>query len=229
MIGALFAALLAVAPVPSLTGPVVDRAGVLAPAEVQSLGSLARRAQEAGGPQMAFLLLESLEGETIEEASIRVAEAWKLGSAQEDDGLLFVVSVGDRQVRIEVGGGLEGAITDAQAGRIIRETIVPAFRRDAYGEGLHAAAVRALDLVGTHLEGVERPKPDQPPAWLVALILLAALVFLGKYGLIGGGRGGGGFPGGGFPGGGFPRGGGGGGGYRGGGGGFSGGGGSGRF
>lgn len=232
MIGALaLTALLAVVPVPPLSGPVVDRAGVLAPAEARALDTLARRAHESGGPQMAFLLLPSLEGEPIEETSIRVAEAWKLGSAERDDGLLFLVSVGDRQVRIEVGGGLEGAITDVQAGRIIRETIVPAFRRDAYGEGLHAAAVRALDLAGLHLEGVERPRPKQPPPVLVALILIAAMIFLGRFGSFGGR--GGGFPGG-FPGGGFPRGGGGfpgggGGGYRGGGGGFSGGGSSGRF
>src|SRR5690606_14236251 len=114
---------------------------------------LARRSLQAGGPQMAFLIVPSLEGEAIEDYSMRVAETWKLGSKERDDGLLFVVSVGDRAVRIEVGGGIEGALTDVQAGRIIREIVVPAFRREAYGEGLHAAAIRALGHLG--VEGGE--------------------------------------------------------------------------
>ena len=79
---------------------------------------------------------------------MRVAEAWKLGTKGKDDGVLVVVAVKDRKVRIEVGGGLEGGLTDAQSGRIIRSAIVPAFREGRYGEGLHAAGQQILGALG---------------------------------------------------------------------------------
>lgn len=222
--------LLALLPVPSLSGPVVDRAGVLSQAEAAGLDALARRSLDGGGPQLAFLIVPSLEGEVIEDYSMRVAEKWKLGSRERDDGLLFVVSIGDRVARIEVGGGIEGALTDVQAGRIVREIMIPAFRREAYGEGLHAAALRSLGHLG--VEGGELPpaaSDDFDPLSVLAFLVLVAIVFVfrryipvgddtGGYrgGSGGGSRGGGGYRGGG-------------GGYRGGGGGFSGGGASGKW
>ncbi|HWV39319.1 MAG TPA: TPM domain-containing protein, partial [Vulgatibacter sp.] len=135
MIAALAGALLfALLPVPRLVGPVVDQAGVLAPAEAARLEGFARAALAADGgkgPQLAFLVVRSLDGEPIESFSIRVAEAWKLGDAGRDDGLLFVLSIDDREARIEVGGGIEGELTDVQAGRIIRDRMLPEFRRGA--------------------------------------------------------------------------------------------------
>lgn len=222
-------ALLASMPIPQLDNPVVDRAKVLGQGEKARLESLARQAHESGGPQLAFLLVPSLEGEPVEDAAIRVAEAWKLGSRSKDDGILFLVSLQERQMRIEVGGGLEGAITDVQASRIIQDTLVPAFRRGAYGEGLYAAAIRALDLAGWEGAKASAQPKEEPPPWLKFLavaLILGVMVFGSRLRGLGGP--GGGFPrgGGGFPGGGFPRGGG---GYRGGGGGFSGGGASGRW
>lgn len=215
--------LLALLPVPTLSGPVVDRAGVLSRPEAAGLDTLARRSLEGGGPQLAFLIVPSLEGEVIEDFSMRVAETWKLGSKKRDDGLLFVVSVGDRVARIEVGAGIEGALTDVQAGRIVREIMVPAFRREAYGEGLHAAAIRSLGYLG--VEGGELPPADSddpnPLSVLAFLVVLAILFIFRRYIPVGvytgGGRGG------------FGGGSRGGGGYRGGGGGFSGGGASGKW
>ena len=104
---------------PPLTGPVVDEAGVLDAGWETRLGDLARaaRAQNGGtGPQLQYLLVSTLDGEPIENFSMRVAEAWKLGTQGKDDGVLVVVAVKDRKVRIEVGGGLEGGLTDAQSG-----------------------------------------------------------------------------------------------------------------
>lgn len=230
---------LAALPVPSLTGPVVDRAGAIPAPDEARLDSLARAARAANGgrgPQLAFLVVPSLEGEPIEEYSIRVAEAWKLGGAQEDNGVLFVVAVNDHQMRIEVGNGVEGELTDAQSGRIIRETMAPLFRQNRYGEGLYAGAARALDALGVRSADLPGPEAYRQRAtrhqpigpWF--LLFFAIPFFLLR--LLGGrhrrtfwtGPGGfGGFGGGGFGG----RGGGG--GYHGGGGGFSGGGSSGSW
>jgi uncharacterized protein len=240
-------------PVPRLSGPVVDQAGVLDAGWVKRLSDLSRaaRAQQGGtGPQLQYLLVPTLDGEPIEGYSMRVAEAWKLGTKGKDDGVLVVVAVKDRKVRIEVGGGLEGGLTDAQSGRIIRSAIVPAFREGRYGEGLHAAGQQILGALGALPAGMSPPprrqvQRDNPVP--VVGTLLGFLLGLGAPGLfflvvlfvivralLGFGRrgprgpwGGGGFGGGGFGGGGMSSGSGG--GWSGGGGGFSGGGASGSW
>jgi uncharacterized protein len=225
-------------PIPALTGPIVDEAGLLDPADRARLEELARavRAQDQGqGVQLQFLLVSGLQGEPIEDFSIRVAEAWKVGTKGKDNGLLFVVSRDDRRARIEVGGGLEGGLTDSQAGRIIRDVLAPAFRAGRYGAGLEAAAVQALAALGM-LPSDRRPQrlPSGALSGPVALLLILPLLLLSIFGRkrrywygggpwLGGGWGGGGWSGGrgGF--------GGGGGGWGGGGGGFSGGGASGSW
>ena len=104
----------ALIPVPQLTGPVVDQAGILDGGDQSRLDALARaaRAEHGGqGVQLQFLTVPSLDGEPIEDFSIRVAEAWKIGSKGADNGVLVTVSRDDRAVRIEVGGGIEGGLT----------------------------------------------------------------------------------------------------------------------
>jgi uncharacterized protein len=226
-------------PVPALTGPVVDQAGVLSRSDRDRLERLARAARaEHGetGPQLQYLIVRTLDGEPIESFTIRVAEAWKLGSADRDDGVLVAVASEDRRVRIEVGGGLEGGLTDAQSSRIVRNTIVPAFREGRFGPGLHEAGVQILAALGSLPEGVARPPPTRPAVrfpMVGFLVLLVASSIL--RGFLGFGRrrrrhlwwGGGPFIGGGWGGGSGGLGGGG--GWSGGGGGFSGGGASGRW
>jgi uncharacterized protein len=218
-------------PVPPLTGPVVDQAGLLDPAgraPLEALALSARGQDEGRGVQLQFLLVPDLGGEPIESFSIRVAEAWKIGTKGKDNGLLFVVARDEHRARIEVGGGLEGELTDARSGQIIRETIVPAFRAGQYGAGLQAAALQALAAVG--VTTAERAPPLRRssrglsgPVMLLFILPLLLLSLLGRkrrYGYgpwIGGGwSGGSGFGGGG-------------GGWGGGGGGFSGGGASGSW
>jgi uncharacterized protein len=233
--------------VPALTGPVVDQAGLLDARSARRLEDLCRaaRAQEGGGGvQLQYLIVPSLEGEAIESLSIRVAERWKIGSKGKDNGVLVAVAVQERAIRIEVGGGIEGGLTDAQAGRIIRGTIAPAFRERRYGEGLYAAGQQILAALGALPPGVaqgDRPAARQVPVpglgpiivFLLSLgspfifFLIIALIVFGRIFRGRGGGGWGGWSGGGLGGGGF--GGGGGGGWSGGGGGFSGGGASGRW
>lgn len=158
---ALAASAQAAAPVPPLTGPVVDAAGLLDADSRRRLEDLSRaaRAVEGGqGVQLQYLIVPSLEGEAIEDYSMRAAEAWKIGTKGKDNGVLVTVATNDRQVRIEVGGGLEGGLTDAQSSRIIRNTIVPAFRQGRFGEGLYDAGVQILSALGALPPDV-RPRP----------------------------------------------------------------------
>jgi uncharacterized protein len=139
------------APIPPLTGPVVDAARMLDPRSVRAMEELSRAARAANGGngvQLQYLTIASLEGEAIESYSMRVAEAWKIGSKGQDNGVLVVVARDDRAVRIEVGGGVEGGLTDLQSGRIIRGTIVPAFRAGEFGRGLYDAGVQILSALG---------------------------------------------------------------------------------
>jgi uncharacterized protein len=233
--------------VPPLTGPVVDEAGLLDAGWRRRLSDLAgaARAREGGtGVQLQYLLVPSLEGEAIESFSMRVAERWQIGTRGKDNGVLVVVARDDRRMRIEVGGGVEGGLTDAQSGRIIRNVMAPAFREGRYGEGLYRAGRDILAALGSLPEGMEAPRtrgqPRQVPipfvGWLIGLLLAggAPLIFglmvvsIVLRALLGRRRfgGGGGWGGGGWSGGG---GGGGGGGWSGGGGGFSGGGASGSW
>jgi uncharacterized protein len=228
-------------PVPPLTGPVVDEAALLSEADAARLERLARGARATGGgagPQLQFVIVRSLEGEPIESFTMRVVERWKLGSGVRDDGVLVAVAAQDRQVRIEVGGGLEGGLTDAQASRIIRNTIAPAFREGRYGPGLYDAGVQILAALGTLPEGVAAPRPARSGFVVRLVLFVLALVMVSILrGYLGFGRrrrrhlwwGGGPWIGGGWGGGGFGGGRGGGGGWSGGGGGFSGGGASGRW
>ncbi|MHB1843979.1 MAG: TPM domain-containing protein [Deltaproteobacteria bacterium] len=218
--------------IPALTGPVVDVAGALDAQSRGALDALARdaRARHGGaGVQLGFLVIPSLDGVPIEDYSIRVAEAWQLGTKGKDNGLLFVVSTGDHRARIEVGGGLEGRLTDLQASRIIEEELVPQFRAGHVGAGLLLGAQQALAELG---EGtappMRQPRRREANSNLLSLLFMLLLIGLSLVrGLLPGGRGRrGGFW---MGSGGGSFGGGGGGGWSGGGGGFSGGGASGGW
>jgi len=117
-------------------------------AALEHLARTTRAEDDGNGVQLQFLLVPSLEGEPIEDFSIRVAEAWKLGTKGQDNGLLFVVSRDDHRMRIEVGGGLEGKLPDVLAGRIVDGTLRPAFREGRFGAGLLDGAAQALAAIG---------------------------------------------------------------------------------
>ena len=217
--------------VPPLQGRVNDRAGVLSPAERGSLEERLAAYERQTGHQLAVLIVPSLEGDPIEDFSIRVVESWQLGKKGRDDGILLLVAVQDRQMRIEVGYGLEGDLPDARASRIVRELIAPAFAQGKMGLGISrgvAAIAAATGGEGQALPASE-PRRREPRGVSPYFLLLIVLVLF-----LGGGRGMGGFIIGSALGGGFGRGGFGGGsrgsgGFRGGGGGFGGGGASGGW
>ncbi len=116
----------------------------------------------AGAPQIAVVVLPSLEGDPIEDVAIRFAERWKIGS-KADDGVLLMVGVSERKIRIEVGYGVEGRLTDALSGRIIREIITPRLHGGDYASGLRAgsAAIHQA-LTGQPVTGVDREAGAEP-------------------------------------------------------------------
>src|SRR3979411_3004321 len=125
--------------VPPLTGRVVDQTGPLASGDIAALQQTLQNFEARKGSQVAVLIVPTTAPETIEQYSIRVAEAWKIGRRKVDDGALVVVAKDDRKLRIEVGYGLEGALNDATAKRIIDEVITPRFRSGDFSGGLSPA------------------------------------------------------------------------------------------
>ena len=128
----------ATTPIPHFTAPVVDAAGILSKKAQIFLDDELTALRRSGGSQIAVLTMPRLEDETIEQYGIRVADAWKPGEGKVDNGVLFVISVADHKMRIEVGRGLEGQLTDVYASRIIREKIEPLFREGDYDSGVIA-------------------------------------------------------------------------------------------
>lgn len=227
--------------VPPLAGRVNDQAGLLAPAEAQRIEQKLAAHEQATGQQFALLTIKSLEGDPLEDFSLRVVESWKLGKKGKDDGLLLLIVPNDRKLRIETGYGLEGAIPDAFASRVIRNLLTPAFRQKQYAQGIESTFDALIARAGGSTEALAepvahaRPRGSSAVKWVVLIILFLAFPFLGLLSSLAGagglGRRRGGFYGGFGGGGGFGRGGGfgGGGGFSGGGGGFGGGGASGSW
>jgi uncharacterized protein len=149
------------AAVPSLTAPVTDLTGTLTPDQVAALDAKLRAFAQARGSQVAVLIVPTTRPEEIEQYSIRVVEQWQIGRKNIDDGVLVLVARDDRRVRIEVGYGLEGALPDATANRIITQDIVPSFKRGDYYGGISTGVDRIMRVI----EGEPLPEPEiSPPA-----------------------------------------------------------------
>ena len=134
--------------VPPLSAPVNDRAGVLSGEQVQQLNQLLLDYEQETSNQFAVLIVSALERENLESYSIRVAESWALGQADKDNGLLLLVAIEERRLRIEVGYGLEGVLTDAFCGRVIEQTIVPYFKSGRYFDGISAGLLELIRQTG---------------------------------------------------------------------------------
>ena len=235
--GAAFAALLALisfawltlahaAPAfPALTGRVVDNASILlADTRARLTGILARLEQKTGD-QVVVATLKSLQGYAIEDYGYQLGRAWGIGQNGKNNGAILVVAPNERRVRIEVGYGLEGTLTDAASKLIIEDVVIPQFRAGNYDAGVQAGTIELVRLLGgDKVDLSKEPEAPQPEhrdkggiPWVVIAFILVWIIFgrgfwplffLGGLGRRGGGFGGGGFGGGGFGGGGFSGGGG---------------------
>ena len=137
------------APIPKLAARVTDETQTLSAAERQALEAKLADWEQRTGNQLVVLLVPSTAPEAIEGYSLRVAEAWKIGRKGQDNGALFVVAKNDRKMRIEVGYGLEGVLTDVTSRRIIAENVAPLFRQNQFGAGINAGVDRIIEVVGT--------------------------------------------------------------------------------
>jgi uncharacterized protein len=146
--------------VPEFTPNVTDRAGVLAASEISGLNDTIARLRSESHIYAAVLVVRSTGPETIEQAATQTFDRWQLGEKGIDNGLLLLVAVDDRRMRIEVGYRLEGAIPDARAKRIIDDLIAPNFKQGLYFQGLNEALLTCNDLV---LKG--ESIRIEPPAW----------------------------------------------------------------
>ncbi len=143
------------APLPPLISPVVDMTGTLSAAEIAQLERQALALQKSNGSQLQILIVPSTRPETIEAYAQRAFDTWKLGRQGVDDGVLLLVAKDDRTVRIQTGYGLEGAIPDITAGRVIQEYLVPKFRRGDMAGGLNDATL----VIASLMNGEALPAP----------------------------------------------------------------------
>ena len=177
------------AAIPVLDSPVVDTTGTLDTAAKQQLEQQALALQQRKGSQLQVLMIPSTQPESIEQYTQRVFDAWKLGRKGVDDAVLIVVAKDDHRARIQPGYGLEGAIPDITAGRVISEYMVPKFRNDDYAGGLADATAQLVKLIDG--EPLPEPMSDQGNGergggdWLFAL-LAAAIISQVARGLLGG-------------------------------------------
>jgi len=132
---------------PALTGRVVDSAGLLDPAREATLSDRLAEHEAAGGDQLVVATVASLDGRDIASYAIELARQWRIGTAENDNGVLLLVAPNEREVRIEIGRGLEGALTDARAGLIIRSEILPAFRDGDYAAGIERGVRAIIDSI----------------------------------------------------------------------------------
>src|SRR6202165_4742279 len=146
--------------VPPLSGRVVDQTGTLSSGDVASLTQTLQSLEARKGSQVAVLIVPTTAPETIEQYSLRVAEAWKIGRRKIDDGALLVVAKDDRKLRIEVGYGLEGALNDITAKRIIDEVITPRFRSGYFAGGISVG----VEWIFAVIDGEKLPAPQSRPS-----------------------------------------------------------------
>lgn len=176
---------------PALTAPVNDTAGVIDAASAAELDRIIRTLQTATSDVIVVATVTSIEPYgSIEEYALRLFEQAGIGTRANDNGLLILVAVADRKVRIEVGYGLEEFVTDGYAGEVIRTHLLPAFRQGEYGRGLVAGAsvlaARIADRRGVAIADVEPPAPPRrepgagisPGAFRAFMIALAILMLI---------------------------------------------------
>ena len=171
--------------------PVHDEAGVLSPETERELEVFLRRYADSTSNEIAIYIIKSLEGEEIDDYTFRVFDTWKIGQKGRDNGVLLLVALEDRLMKIEVGRGLEGRLTDLQSSRINRNEIAPRFRQGNYDDGIKAgvlAITQAIQGEYTNDSPPVKKKKRNSPLFTVFLVLLI-IIFLSRR--RGGGGGGG--------------------------------------
>ena len=205
---------------PALTGPVVDGAGLLPADTADSINQKLAAYDRGSGNQLVVVTVPTLDGYPIEQWGYQLGRQWGIGEKGKNTGAILIVDSGEHQVRIEVGYGLEGTLTDAQSDNIIRNVIVPKFKQGDYAGGISDGVDAILAVLGGDSDAVPQQTRRDHSSTLFLMLFLAFMLIrvlsagffpgrrsglwglIGLWGLTGGFRGGGGFGGGGFGGGG---------------------------
>lgn len=192
LVGVLMLASAAVAQeltIPELTGRVVDQAELLEAQTEAQLTSMLASHEQASGEQVVVVTVPDLQGRSIEEFGLELGRSWGIGQADTDSGALLIIARDDRRIRIEVGYGLEGRLTDAQSSVIINSIITPAFRQNEFERGIVEGTTAMVQVLGGDPLRVPEAQPgrteDKPP---VGIFILLFFIVMGLIG--GGGRGG---------------------------------------
>ncbi len=185
--------------VPQLRGRVNDYANMLTPGTAGRLEQVLADFEKTDSTQIVVLTINSLEGESLEQYSIKVAEAWHIGQANKDNGAILLVAKQERKIRIEVGRGLEGVLTDLVSGRIVRGDISPRFKKNDYDSGITAGVSSIIQVVRGEYQAQPRDrregKKGADPVFTLLVFLLVAIVFLGAFSkFLGGAAGAAGLP-----------------------------------
>lgn len=163
--------------VPPYSGRVNDLAGMMSPGTRQAIEQQLAELERTDSTQVAVLTIPSLEGDSLEEFSIRVAEAWQVGQKDNDNGVILLVSKGDRKIRIEVGYGLEGVLTDVLSGQIITNVIGPQFRAGNMDQGFLDGVTAITGAVSGEYTAAPAKKTRSRRGAL-PLIVIPMLVFI---------------------------------------------------
>jgi uncharacterized protein len=165
-----------------------DEGGILSQQVVNYLEQSLKSFEDSTSNQIAVLIVNSLEGESIDQFGIRVADQWKLGQKDKDNGVILLIALNDRKMRIEVGQGLEGPLPDAICNRIIRNEMAPAFRRRDYDGGVVAAVEGIRKAIKGEYQGTgpTQRKRGTPVGFIILIILI---IFAMRRGNRGGGTG----------------------------------------
>jgi len=167
------------AKVPALTSRVNDYADMISQATERQLEQSLQAFESSQSTQIAVLTVPSLQGESIEDFSIRVAEAWKIGQKDLDNGAILLIAKKERKIRIEVGYGLEGRLTDLVAGRIIRQVITPAFQTGDFDKGVINGVNAMMETVTGEFDALPARKPGRDVSGRINLFVpLIVFVFL---------------------------------------------------
>jgi uncharacterized protein len=173
------ASALDVPPVPTDV-PIVDQTNTLTAEQKASLANTIATERQHSGNQIGVLMIPSLQGEALEDYSLKVARTWGIGTKDRDSGVLLLIVKNDRKIRIEVGYGLEGALPDIRAGQIIRNRMAPLFQQGKYYEGvesgLQGITAAIHNEVDPQLSNPNPPEQSKPPfPWEVVFIAIFIL------------------------------------------------------
>lgn len=167
---------------PQLTGRVVDDAGILDPATRQTIIDKLAAVEAKSGDQIVVVTLKSLQDTSIEDYGYQLGRAWGIGQKDKNNGALLIVAPNERKVRIEVGYGLEGSLTDAVTRLIIQNAILPRFRADDFPGGISRGVDDIIQVVSGDAEEFKRraaQRPDDAPEGVdIATVILIIVIFL---------------------------------------------------